>query len=557
MALTENPVDDVSVVVAGRYRCDYVLGRGGTGTVWAATDLVLHRWVALRSLDLADGTPAAAREQILREAKAAARLNHPGVVTVHDVVEVDGGLLLVTEYLAGGTLADNVRRDGPLDLVAVAALGARLAGGLAQAHATGVVHAHVQPADVLLLGPDPTQAELGGFGMATVRGATAPAAGTSLGTPAHLAPERIAGCDPAPPADVYGLGATLWFALTGRAPFERATVEATLEAAASEPLPPIGRTGPVVDLVVRALDRNPLRRPSADELAAAFTALVPSAVPLPAAALAPLAVVPPPSPPVARAIDETATVARPLAEPEVAAAPPPEALPAPRRRRSLLVGVALVLLGAALVVAGLRFGAGGDEARVDEGAAVDDDAPDEPAPADGADDVPAEDPTPAGDPTPTAPPAPPEGPAPPAPPSPPAADATYVDPQGGFRVAFPAGVAVALDADAHVTEATAGDLRIAVRWFDEPLDPAAFIAAEEERLTGFPGYERLALEGDGDDLVWTFAFAQPSAPDQLLHSTGRAFVVDGRTYAVFVRAADPAEVESVLAGIDATFLATP
>jgi hypothetical protein len=175
-----------------------------------------------------------------------------------------------------------------------------------------------------------------------------------------------------------------------------------------------------------------------------------------------------------------------------------------------------------------------DEAADDE--TVEDDPVDAPEPEDDA-------------PTPTAPPSPPDT-------APPAVDDVYVDPQGGFEVVLPAGVEVALDEAAHVTEATSGDLRIAIRWFDDPVDPVAFITAEEARLADFPGYERVALTGD-DPVEWTFAFAQPSDPGRLLHSTGRAFVVEGRTYAVFVRAADPAEVESILAGIDASFDATP
>ena len=573
MALADAVVDETSTV-AGRYRRDFVLGRGSVGEVWAATDLVLHRWVALRAVDGPVHQPA------LDEAKAAARLHHPALVTVHDVLGVDG-LLLVTEYVGGGSLADHVGRHGPVDVGTVAALGARLAGGLAAAHAEGLVHAHLTPADVLLTGTDPTDVKLAGFGLVHARRG-------SFGTPAHLAPERIAGHAPAAPADVYSLGSTLWFALTGRAPFERETVDATLEAAATAPLPPVAATGPVVELLVRALDRNPLRRPSAAELAAGLAPHVPGDTARAAWATAPVA-------------DDTASHVidlRPAADGQPAASPvwtppPPTAAPPPvdptgpiepfravvteeveappprRLGRVLLVLVASLAVIGLLATAGVALLSGDaeeqavatqddddrageadsvdeaddeDQADEDTGAEVgdggvigqagqDDDVPE--AADEGADPDPDDD-ADAG-----------------------AGGVAYADPQGGFEVVLPEGLAVELDEGTHLTQATAGDLRIAIRWFDDPVDPAGFIAAEEERLLEFPGYERLELTADGDDVSWTFTFAQPSDPGRLLRSTGRAFVVEGRTYAVFVRAADPADVDTVLAGIATSFVATP
>ena len=143
-------------LVAGRYVLGGPLGRGGMGTVWRADDALLGRPVAVKEVELPAGAgaaPGAPRERALREARAAARLNHPGVVTLHDVVEADGRLFLVMELVAAPTLRELVERSGPLAPGAAARVGLELLDALEAAHRAGIVHHDVKPANVMV-GPD-------------------------------------------------------------------------------------------------------------------------------------------------------------------------------------------------------------------------------------------------------------------------------------------------------------------------------------------------------------------------------------------------------------------
>ncbi|SFW52017.1 serine/threonine-protein kinase [Amycolatopsis australiensis] len=213
-------------LVAGRYAISAELGRGGMGVVWRAEDRVLGRPVALKELATPPGTNL---ERVMREARTAGRLNDPGVVTVYDVVSEHGATFIVMELVVAPTLADLVGREGPLANDRVAAIGLQVLGALESAHAAGVVHRDVKPSNIMVLPGD--RVKLADFGIA--RAMDDPAltqTGGVMGSPGYMAPELFAGAGPSPASDLWSLGATLFHAAEGRAPFQRTTTAATLHA---------------------------------------------------------------------------------------------------------------------------------------------------------------------------------------------------------------------------------------------------------------------------------------------------------------------------------------
>jgi eukaryotic-like serine/threonine-protein kinase len=284
-------------LVAGRYVLGGPLGRGGMGTVWRADDALLGRAVAVKEVDLPPGGgPAALRERALREARAAARLNHPGVVTLHDVVEAEGRLLLVMELVEAPTLRDLVERSGPLPPATAARVGLELLDALDAAHRAGIVHHDVKPANVMVTSGGRTK--LADFGIASLQEDTqrtltgAAQAGDPdpggramtvvFGSLPYVAPEQASGRGAGPAADLWALGATLWFAVEGAAPFERSHPAATLSAILTDPPGRPSRAGPLEPVLLALLDKDPTRRPAApalrralEPLAAAPAATVP------------------------------------------------------------------------------------------------------------------------------------------------------------------------------------------------------------------------------------------------------------------------------------------
>ena len=259
-------------LVAGRYVLGGPLGQGGMGTVWRAEDLLLGRPVAVKEVELPAGGGAGAgvlRERALREARAAARLNHPGVVTLHDVVEADGRLFLVMELVRAPTLRELVDRSGPLIPAAAARAGLELVDALEAAHAAGIVHHDVKPANVMVA-PD-GRVKLADFGIAslqedtqrTLTGAVRREATVVFGSLPYVAPEQAAGGPAGAAADLWALGATLWFAVEGAAPFERGHPAATLAAILSDPPGHPARAGPLAPVLLALLDKDPSRRPPA------------------------------------------------------------------------------------------------------------------------------------------------------------------------------------------------------------------------------------------------------------------------------------------------------
>ncbi|WP_290051444.1 serine/threonine-protein kinase [Amycolatopsis solani] len=247
-------------LIAGRYAISAELGRGGMGVVWRAEDQVLGRPVALKELATPPGTSL---DRVLREARTAGRLNDPGVVTVYDVVSEQGATFIVMELVVAPTLADVVGREGALANDRVAALGLQVLGALESAHRAGIVHRDVKPSNIMVLPGD--RVKLADFGIARALddpGLTQ--TGGVMGSPGYMAPELFAGAGPSPASDLWSLGATLFHAAEGRAPFQRTTTAATLHAIMYEQ-PVLERCrGPLADAV-----RGLLTQSTSDRLTAA------------------------------------------------------------------------------------------------------------------------------------------------------------------------------------------------------------------------------------------------------------------------------------------------
>ncbi|OHV37463.1 MULTISPECIES: serine/threonine-protein kinase [Pseudofrankia] len=265
-------------VVAGRYRLLEKLGSGTHGTVWRAFDEVLEVQVAVKELRL-DNTAGDADDQLAfarveREARIVAKLrDHPHVVTVLDVVS-DGGLpWIVMELVESRSLAQLVRATGPLPPERVADIGVAVLAALVAAHGLGITHRDVKPANILI--GTGGRVVLADFGVASHDGQPT-IAGGPVGTLAYIAPEQFAGVRGKPAGDLFSLGATLYFALTGASPFSRSTEAATIEAVLHhDPARPAGPDR-LVDAVLGLLAKDLAGRITAGEAAAAFTAVADS-----------------------------------------------------------------------------------------------------------------------------------------------------------------------------------------------------------------------------------------------------------------------------------------
>jgi serine/threonine protein kinase len=271
-------------VVAGRYALSEVLGRGGMGTVWLATDRVLEREVALKevtfAVDLTDEERTILRERTMREARAAARLDHPCVTTVYDVVEEDGRPWLVMERVSARSLQDIIEEQGPLAPAAVAQIGLDVLAALEAAHGAGIVHRDVKPANVLVGGNG--HAWLTDFGIATTTGdSSLTTHGALIGSPSYMAPERVYGEEPHPPVDLWSLGATLYAAAEGRPPFARGEAMATMMSVVSEHPAPMLRAGPLEQVLRGLLTKDPAARISSEQARQQLSAVLAGSPPGP------------------------------------------------------------------------------------------------------------------------------------------------------------------------------------------------------------------------------------------------------------------------------------
>src|ERR1700761_8950122 len=214
----KTPVHETERILAGRYRLQAVIGRGGMGAVWRARDELLNRDVAIKEIVWPPQLDAAEREtarrRAVREAQLAARLTHPNVVGIYDILEEDGRPCIVMELVPFRSLRDAVAEDGPMSPTEAAQVGLSVLAALRAVHGVGVVHRDVKPANILL-GPG-GRVVLADFGIA--KAADSPAltiSGVLLGSPSYLAPDRARGGRAGAAADMWALGASLFAAVEG------------------------------------------------------------------------------------------------------------------------------------------------------------------------------------------------------------------------------------------------------------------------------------------------------------------------------------------------------
>jgi beta-lactam-binding protein with PASTA domain/tRNA A-37 threonylcarbamoyl transferase component Bud32 len=340
-------------VLGGRYRLVRHLARGGMAEVYVAEDQLLNRTVAVKVLFPELAHDEAFVERFRREARAAASLNHHNIVSVYDFGEDEGSWFIVMEYVEGRNLRDIIRSEGQMDPARTAELGAEVAAALAAAHAQGIIHRDVKPANVLI-SADAGTVKVADFGIARAAGArqglTMP--GTVLGTATYLSPEQAQGAEVDFRTDVYSLGMVLYEMLAGKPPFTGDSPVAVAYQQLSQTAPPPSthnaEVPPALDaIVMRAMSKNPDdRQATAEEIREELLAMERAAAGPDATAF-----IAPPPPPEATAVIAPAgstSVLPPVVDPE----PPVTRRPAVpvsddvyrRRRAAVIAGLALAAL---------------------------------------------------------------------------------------------------------------------------------------------------------------------------------------------------------------------
>lgn len=249
--------------IADRYVLGPSIGRGGMGEVWRARDTLLDREVAVKAIQLPPSLSPeetdATKERVLREARAAARINHSNAVTVYDVFEEGGRAYIVMELIDAPTLADKVSDEGPLGAEDAARIGLEVLGALEAAHREGITHRDVKPSNVML---PPGGVKLADFGIASISDdPRLTETGLVLGSPSYMAPEQATSDRPGPPTDMWALGAMLYYAVEGKPPFDKGHSIATLTAVVHEDLPQPQAAGPLAELITDLLAKEPSQRP--------------------------------------------------------------------------------------------------------------------------------------------------------------------------------------------------------------------------------------------------------------------------------------------------------
>jgi eukaryotic-like serine/threonine-protein kinase len=314
----------------GRYRATAELGAGGMGTVYRAYDERLRREVAIKTI-LVARTGDESVERFFHEARAVGALAHPNIIAVYDMDVSNGTPYLVLELAPGGSLKQRSER-GPLDAVAVRSIGIQIALALEAAHARGILHRDVKPANILET--EPGTFKLADFGIAKLPDSTLTMTGMFLGSPAYAAPESIGCAEFSPASDVYSLAASLHELLAGEPPYGRGAGLASIIARAVEDGPPSlaqhpGVPSDLASVIQSALSTDPAARPTAAAFAHALATgpgVSPGAVP-------------------------TATTPSPVAAVSMTFASPADADAARRRRRRILIGAALALLLVGIIAA--------------------------------------------------------------------------------------------------------------------------------------------------------------------------------------------------------------
>ncbi|GAA1931303.1 serine/threonine-protein kinase [Streptomyces durmitorensis] len=258
-------------LIAGRYRLLSKLGHGGMGTVWRAKDETVDRDVAVKEPRIPDHLPERERtnvfERMRREARAAARLDHPAVVNVHDVAVEDGQPWIVMELVQGRSLGAALQ-EGTLGAREAARVGLEVLGALDAAHQAGILHRDVKPDNVMLGQHD--RVILTDFGIAQIEGETnLTDTGGFVGSPEFIAPERVLGQRPGPASDLWSLGVVLYAATEGVSPFRRNNTPATLQSVLNAtPAAPASASGPLAQAINGLLAKDPAQRPRAAQVRA-------------------------------------------------------------------------------------------------------------------------------------------------------------------------------------------------------------------------------------------------------------------------------------------------
>jgi tRNA A-37 threonylcarbamoyl transferase component Bud32 len=353
VAMTVGPV-----VVAGRYRLGETLGVGGMGRVVLARDEVLDRDVAIKEImlpaEMVDADREATQQRTLREARAAARISHPHAAQVYDVIAADGSTWIVMEYVPSRSLHDVIAEQGPLEPRRVAEIGLAVLGALDAAHRAGVRHRDVKPANVLL--GDDGRVVLTDFGIATIEGdGIVTSSDLVLGSPQYMSPERIRDGTTLPASDLWSLGATLYTAVEGHSPYERASAMETLTAVAAEEPGRARRAGVLAPVLDGLLRKDPADRIDVAETRRLLEEAV-SGEPAPARPRWPWSARQDrdrdddPAPAAEVAVASAPVIPRqrvPAAEPRTEQEPGASPNRAPARRILLAAGVAAVLLAGA------------------------------------------------------------------------------------------------------------------------------------------------------------------------------------------------------------------
>jgi serine/threonine protein kinase len=340
-------------LVGGRYRLREIVGIGGMGRVWLAEDELLGRAVAVKEMLGLDN-----QARTVREARAAARLDHPGVVKVFDVVWRDGRAWIVMEYVRSRSLHVAIQSDGPLSHRSAARIGLRVLAALRAAHTAGVLHLDVKPHNVLL--GDDGRVVLGDFGLAVTRGGDGGPEPELMGSPYYVAPERITpGGRPSPATDLWSLGATLFAATEGQPPFLRASTEESLRAVLRESPSPSRFPGPLTPVLLDLLVKDRDGRPNPVDLERQLRRVAEDVV-RPARGSAPVRRAPSSLPPASTSLPAPASTSLPAPASTSLPAPASSSLPAPassslpgparssrsRRRVYLVAGAVVALVGA-------------------------------------------------------------------------------------------------------------------------------------------------------------------------------------------------------------------
>ncbi|MGE9692645.1 serine/threonine-protein kinase [Streptomyces sp. NRRL F-5630] len=281
-------------LLAGRYRLAEVLGRGGMGTVWRATDETLGRTVAVKELRFPSSIDEDEKRRLitrtLREAKAIARIRNNGAVTVFDVVDEDDRPWIVMELIEGKSLAEVVREDGLLSPRRAAEVGLAVLDVLRDAHREGILHRDVKPSNVLISGED-GRVVLTDFGIAQVEGdPSVTSTGMLVGAPSYISPERARGHKPGPAADLWSLGGLLYAAVEGVPPYDKGSAIATLTAVMTEQVEPPAHAGPLTPVILGLLAKDPTQRLDDARARAMLQEVIaaPEAKPLDATSVVPL-----------------------------------------------------------------------------------------------------------------------------------------------------------------------------------------------------------------------------------------------------------------------------